>query len=259
MITVCPKYEADGETLSPLAGQAVVRNLPPGLYGVVAIPGADRIARGEEWLQTNTLDGGSRTIRSSRPVSRATSRNSARPASTWPSASPIPRSSTIESRESVPNRTDCTHTVKGKVTLAHMSRTPDERLYSSGTHDALRSPSPTSAWEIRTERTSRSPSARRWELHVHEHARRRLEHYRLRPVERSDRGWLSTPVRVGAASVVNMGEVAIHQWRQNLYTRTFFDQNGDGDLSRITNLGSRWCRPTSGSATAASRTSTTPT
>ena len=44
-------------TLSPLAGQAVVANLMPGRYGVVATPGADRIARGEEWLQTNTLDG----------------------------------------------------------------------------------------------------------------------------------------------------------------------------------------------------------
>src|SRR2546421_8337508 len=56
-IVTCPKYEADGTTLSPLAGQAVVANLMPGRYGVVATPGADRIARGEEWLQTNTLDG----------------------------------------------------------------------------------------------------------------------------------------------------------------------------------------------------------
>ena len=82
MITVCPKYEADGTTLSPLAGQAVVRNLPPGRYGVDGHPGADRIARGEEWLQTNTLDGGRPTMRSSRRVSRATSRNSGRPVST---------------------------------------------------------------------------------------------------------------------------------------------------------------------------------
>src|SRR5207302_1110277 len=56
-IVTCPKYEADGTTLSPLAGQAVIANLMPGRYGVVATPGADRIARGEEWLQTNTLDG----------------------------------------------------------------------------------------------------------------------------------------------------------------------------------------------------------
>src|SRR5207302_6537905 len=58
VIPVCPKYEADGTTLSPLAGQAIVVNLPPGRYGIVATPAADRIARGEEWLQTNTLDGG---------------------------------------------------------------------------------------------------------------------------------------------------------------------------------------------------------
>ncbi len=57
MIVTCPKYESDGKTLSPLAGQAVIANLMPGRYGVVATPAADRIARGEEWLQTNTLDG----------------------------------------------------------------------------------------------------------------------------------------------------------------------------------------------------------
>src|SRR5205807_9424980 len=51
------KFESDGTTLSPLAGQAVVANLMPGRYGVVATPGADRIGKGEEWLQTNTLDG----------------------------------------------------------------------------------------------------------------------------------------------------------------------------------------------------------
>src|SRR5436853_2748805 len=56
-IVTCPKYESDGQTLSALAGQAVIANLMPGRYGVVAIPGADRIAQGEEWLQTNHLDG----------------------------------------------------------------------------------------------------------------------------------------------------------------------------------------------------------
>ncbi len=57
MIVTCPTYESDGVTLSPLAGQAVVNNLYQGRYGVMATPAADRIARGEEWLQTNTLDG----------------------------------------------------------------------------------------------------------------------------------------------------------------------------------------------------------
>ncbi len=58
MIPTCPKFEADGKTASPLAGQAVIDNLYAGLYEIQAYPAADRIAAGEEWLQTNTLDGG---------------------------------------------------------------------------------------------------------------------------------------------------------------------------------------------------------
>ena len=56
-IVTCPDFEADGVTTSPLRGQVVVANMMPGRYGVVATPSADRIAKGEEWLQTNTLDG----------------------------------------------------------------------------------------------------------------------------------------------------------------------------------------------------------
>src|SRR5207245_5190274 len=40
-----------------LACQAVGANLLPERYGLVATPGAERIGAGEEWLQTNTLDG----------------------------------------------------------------------------------------------------------------------------------------------------------------------------------------------------------
>ena len=58
MIPTCPKYESDNKTPSPLAGQVVIANLYPGLYEVQAFPPADSIARGEEWVQTNTLDGG---------------------------------------------------------------------------------------------------------------------------------------------------------------------------------------------------------
>src|SRR6516162_4662890 len=56
-IVTCPKFESDNATLSPLAGQAVIANLMADKFAVQAYPGADRIARGEEWLQTNTLDG----------------------------------------------------------------------------------------------------------------------------------------------------------------------------------------------------------
>jgi hypothetical protein len=58
VIIVCPRFESDGVTLSPLAGQVVVRNLMQGKFALIAHPGATREANGEEWLQTNSLDGG---------------------------------------------------------------------------------------------------------------------------------------------------------------------------------------------------------
>ncbi len=57
VIITCPQYEADGRTPSPLAGHALIRNLPPDRYDVIANPGADREASGEVWLQTSTLEG----------------------------------------------------------------------------------------------------------------------------------------------------------------------------------------------------------
>jgi hypothetical protein len=57
-IIVCPQFESDGKTASPLTGQVVVRNLMQGKFTLIAHPGAAREAAGEEWLQTNSLDGG---------------------------------------------------------------------------------------------------------------------------------------------------------------------------------------------------------
>jgi hypothetical protein len=227
-ITVCPKYEADGKTLSPLAGQIVVRNLPPGFYGVEAHPGADRIARGEEWLQTNTLDGGfahDAFLKASEPSYF----QEYGPAG-FHVAIGFANPAIINNRKPgvCANRSDCTHTVKGKVTLAHMSRTPDERLYSTSTSDAyaftqtyvsLGSPDGADFAFARTADdgtfTFTNMPGGDWRITVFDQ-------------------WtdlildgFTTPVRVDAP-LVNMGDVAIHQWRQNLYTRTFFDQNGDG-------------------------------
>jgi hypothetical protein len=57
VIIVCPRYESDGVTFSPLVGSFVVKNLMPGRFGIIVHPGARREANGENWLQTNTLDG----------------------------------------------------------------------------------------------------------------------------------------------------------------------------------------------------------
>jgi Bacterial cadherin-like domain len=228
LITVCPKYEGDGKTLSPLAGQAVVRNLPPGFYGIEAHPGADRIARGEEWLQTNTLDGGfahDAFVKASEPSYF----QEYGPAG-FHVAIGFANPAIINNRKPgvCANRTDCTHTIKGKVTLAHMSRTPDERLYSTETNDAysftqtyvsLGSPDGADFAFAKTADdgtfTFSNMPGGDWRVTVFDQwTDLILDGY-------------TTPVRVNAA-VVDMGDIAVHQWRQNLYTRTFFDENGDG-------------------------------
>jgi len=228
MITVCPKYEADGKTLSPLAGQVVVRNLPPGFYGVEAHPGADRIARGEEWIQTNTLDGGFAHDAFIK-VSEPSYFQEYGPAG-FHVAIGFANPMLISSRKAgvCATRTDCKHTVKGKITLAHMSRTPDERNYSTETNDAISFThtyvslgSPDGAdfafaktnddgtWEF-----DNMPGGD-WRITVFDQwTDLILDGY-------------TTPVRVDAP-IVDMGDIAPQQWRADIYTRTFFDLNGDG-------------------------------
>src|SRR5438309_4361077 len=39
---------------------------------------------------------------------------------------------------------------------------------------------------------------------------------------------LSTPVRLSGGKLLNMGDIAMNQWQANIYTKTFFDLNGNG-------------------------------
>src|SRR5207248_13235 len=142
-IVTCPRVESDGHTLSPLAGQAVVANLMPGRYGVVATPGADRIARGEEWLQTNTLDG-QKAHDSFLRIGEPSFFQEFGPAGYHVSIG-FANPKIINSRlagvcagsDPFVTGTGCTNTVTGLVTTERMSRTPDERLYSSGDNSSF--------------------------------------------------------------------------------------------------------------------------
>jgi len=252
MVVTCPKYESDGVTLSPLAGQAVIANLMPGRWGVIASPGADRIARGEEWLQTNTLDGQKAHDVFTRigepsyfqefgPASYHVSIGFANPA-------------IINARHAyICNGTDpnspqptvpyiCNNTITGKVTGEHLSRTPDERLYSTGSHDtfywtqcyvSFGDPDGedfafTKCNSDGTFTLSGLPAGD-WRVTVFDQWNDGLV------------DGLSTPVGItgGTATTgqtINIGDIATTQWETNLYTRTFVDDNADG-ISQSTETG----------------------
>ena len=236
MIVTCPKFESDGVTLSPMAGQAIVNNLYQGRYGVVATPGADRIARGEEWLQTNTLDG-QKAHDSFMRIGEPAYFQEFGPAGyhvTIGFANPT----IINSRKnSLCTRTNpCNKEVKGSVTTARMSRPPDERLYGSGSRDSfsftqcyasLGDPDGEDFAFVKCDNNGnfdfRQIPAGNWKLTL-------FDQWNDQIVD-----GISTPVGLAAnATVVNLGEIATHQWQANIYTRTFIDSNGDG----VSNVGS---------------------
>ena len=240
MIVTCPKYESDGTTLSPLAGQAVVANLMPGRWGVIATPGADRIARGEEWLQTNTLDGQKAHDVFTRigepsyfqefgPASYHVSIGFANPA-IINARKPYICNGTDPNSPQPGTPYTCNNTITGKVTGQRLSRTPDERLYSSGSHDtyywsqcyvSFGDPDGedfafTKCNSDGTFTLSGLPPGD-WRVTVFDQWNDLLV------------DGLSTPIGIaGGGQTINMGDVASTQWQTNLYTRTFIDDNKDG-------------------------------
>ena len=228
MIVTCPKYESDGTTLSPLAGQAVVANLYPGRYGVVATPGADRIARGEEWLQTNTLDG-QHAHDSFLRVGEPSYFQEYGPAGYHVSIG-FANPAIINARKADLCNTlgTCSHSVTGKVEGVRMSRTPDERLYTSGSRDiygftqcfvSLGDPEGQNFAFEKCDAdgnfTFTGIPSGDWRVAI-------FDQWNDQIVD-----GISTPIRVGTGDL-NMGELGSHQWQADISTQTFFDQNGDG-------------------------------
>ncbi len=227
MIVTCPKYESDGTTLSPLAGQALIVNLYPGLYEVIATPGADRIAHGEEWLQTNTLDGTKpheAFIKSGKPAYF----QEFGPAGFHVMIG-FANPAIINVRKAGVNAgciAPCStaNSITGKVTTVRISRSPDERLYSSGSYDAN---SYTQCYV-----SLGDPDAEDFDFATCDTDG--TFHFTNVP----DGSWritvfdqwndllvdgLSFPVAVVGGKAFDMGDVPMQQWRTNLATRTFLD------------------------------------
>jgi hypothetical protein len=239
MIVTCPTYESDGVTLSPMAGQAVVDNLYPGRYGVVATPAADRIARGEEWLQTNTLDG-QKAHDSFMRIGEPAFFQEFGPAGYHVSigfANPAiinARLAGLCPPPATPNAPpSCPYTVTGHVTTARMSRVPDERLFGSGDRTAfgftqcyVSMGDPDGADFAFTKCNNDDGSftftgipSGNWKITI-------FDQWNDQIVD-----GISFPVGLsGSNTAVDLGEIASHQWQANIYTRTFLDDgNGVSD------------------------------
>ena len=233
VIVTCPKYEADWSgntttTLSPLAGEAVIANLYPGLYEVVATPGADRIAKGEEWLQTNTLDGTKPHEAFIKPGEPAYFQEFG-PAGFHVSIG-FANPKIINNRKAaICAGQACNNSVTGHVTTTRLSRTPDQRLYSSGSYDAngftqcyvsLGDPDEEDFAFTKCDANGKFaftglPNGN-WRITVFDQWNDLLV------------DGLSTPVAVRNGQSLDLGDIPMSHWRTNVYTRTYFDQNGDG-------------------------------
>jgi hypothetical protein len=247
MIVTCPKYEADGTTLSPLAGQAIIDHLMPDKFSVQAYPGADRIARGEQWVQTNTLDGQhphDSFIRIGEPsyfqeygpAGYHVAIGFANPAIINARAKDV-----CNGAGSPGAVGPCKNTISGQVDVQRLSRTPDQRLYASGSRDAL---AWTQCWVSLGDpdgedfmfqfcdangnfKFNKVPGGN-WRITIGDQWNDQII------------DGLSTPANVGCVpvapattctgglSALNLGNIGVQQWQANLYTRTFVDDNKDG-------------------------------
>lgn len=233
VIPTCPKHESDGTTLSPLAGHAIIANMYPGLYEVMASAGADRIASGEEWLQTNTLDG-TKAIEAFIKAGEPAYFQEFGPGG-YHIAMGFANPKIINDRKNAICATagNCTGNFYGMVTGTRMSRTPDQRVYSSGSYDtysftqcyvSLGAPdSDDFAF------TKCNPDGTFAFTGIP------LGNLRVTVFDQ----WndllvdgLSTPIKAvstgAGSSAATPLEIPVTQWRTNLYGRVFLDQNGDG-------------------------------
>ncbi len=117
-----------------------------------------------------------------------------------------------------------------------MSRTPDERLYGSGTHDSyaftqcyvsLGDPDGADIAFTKCDHDGNFDltgiPAGNWKITTFDQWNDQVVDGITTPVGMCDPGTTSN-----CKSLVDMGEVAVHQWQANIYTRTFLDTDFSG-------------------------------
>ena len=132
MIITCPALEDDNRTPSPVAGQALIKNLFPNRFDVLVNPGAVREAAGENWIQTSTLEG----TRANDAFAKA-----GEPAYFQEFGPPgfhafvgfVNPDHIAAANKALKGN----NTVAGKITMLHMSRPSNVTLYDSASHESL--------------------------------------------------------------------------------------------------------------------------
>ena len=241
MIPTCPKYESDGVTPSPLAGQVVIANLYPGLYEVQAFPAADRIARGEQWLQTNTLDGGKPHeafiipsepgyFQEFGPGGYHVSIGYANPA-----VINARKAGYCSSTLNPGGSASCNNTLTVEVTNNHMSRTPDQRTFDSGTYDHYSfTQCYVSVGPADSEDFAFEPCVMTTDSAGKTHATATFTGMPPGVFKMSVFDQWNDIMLDGLVGTVEVGTGTTHkvfpvtQWRTNLFTRTYMDTDGSG-------------------------------
>jgi hypothetical protein len=135
----------------------------------------------------------------------------------------------------------CTNTIEGQVNMERLSRTPDQRLYPSGSHDAF---SWTQCWVSLGDPDGEDFSFTKCDANGNfKFTNVPGGNWRVTLGDQWNDGiidGLSTAANVGCVPVapattctggltdLNMGNVGVQQWQSNLYTRTFIDDNKNG-------------------------------
>ncbi len=157
----------------------------------------------------------------------------------------------------------CNYEVKGQVTGSRLSRTPDSRLYSSGGRESLAftqcyvSLGDPDGAEIAFAKCDdkgnfdfKGIPAGNWKVTTFDQWNDQIIDGITQPVSvgcSGNLGGLCTTVSTApnatcagpgsTAAICNMGEIGVHQWQADLYTRTFLDTAGTG-VSDDTGAGS---------------------
>jgi hypothetical protein len=247
-IVTCPKYESDNATLSPLAGQAVIANLMADKFSIQAYPGADRIARGEEWLQTNTLDGQhphDAFVRVGEPgYFQEFGPSGYHVAIGFANPKIINDRHDAVCSGSYGPVGPCTNTIDGQVDVQRLSRTPDQRLYPSGSRDALTwsqcwvSLGDPDAEDFMFAKCDANGNFKftnvpggNWRVTIGDQWNDQIIDGLSTP---ANVGCLPVPpattctIPTGGTANLHLGNIGVQQWQSNVYTRLFVDDNKNG-------------------------------